>query len=186
MFVREPHVVPGNLRSRLVDAFRWAGEDISDPSGWWRDPGLLNDIAAGLADLHRDGDPSVVVGTESRGLLLGPLVAQRLGVGFVEIRKNVHPNDVGEALHRRTTPPDYNHRDLVLTLRRHLIAPNDRVVMVDDWIESGGQATAVNDLVVLDAGSRWVGAAVIVDASTAAVRRGLRVRSLLRTQELPW
>lgn len=55
--------------------------------------------------------------------------------------------------------------------------------MVDDWIETGAQATAV-DRLVEDAGASWVGVAVVVDATTAAVRRDLAVRSLLSVREL--
>jgi adenine phosphoribosyltransferase len=55
--------------------------------------------------------------------------------------------------------------------------------MVDDWVDTGAQATAVTRLIE-DAGSSWVGVATIVDATTAAVRRDLGVRSLLSVREL--
>jgi adenine/guanine phosphoribosyltransferase-like PRPP-binding protein len=55
--------------------------------------------------------------------------------------------------------------------------------MVDDWIETGAQGTAAQKL-VHDAGGAWAGVAAVVDASTAAVRRELAVRSLLSVREL--
>jgi hypothetical protein len=73
---------------------RW----YADPSGWWRDPELLHDLVGALAELHRDAEPNAVVGIASRGMQVGPLVAQRLKIGFVEIRK-----DLSQHLHHRPT-----------------------------------------------------------------------------------
>jgi adenine phosphoribosyltransferase len=165
--------------------FRFVG-GVSDPSAWWRDPSLLTEIPAALAELHSDADPTVVAGIEARGFVLGPLVAASLGIGFAEIRKDDHPAEVGEKrLLRRTTPPDYQKRSLTLTARPNLFIPRDRVLLVDDWIETGAQAIAVRDLVE-DAEAEWVGVAVVVDAVSPEIRRRLNVRALLRERELPW
>ncbi len=172
-----------DLEQRLLQAYRHV-EGRYDPSMWWRDPTLLRDLVTSLAALHSDDPPSVVAGPESRGLLLGALVAQQLNVGFVEIRKDEHPEALGEALYRRTTPPDYRDLALTLTMRRHVVGPRDHVLLVDDWIETGAQVSAARSL-VSDAGARWIGAAVIVDAVSANVRRSLNVRSVLRVQQLP-
>ena len=171
------------LASRLLEVYRGI-DGIYEPSPWWRDPSLLRELVAGLSSLHADARPTVVLGIESRGLLLGPLVAQHLDVGFVEVRKDEDPEDVGEPLLRRTTPPDYHQRGLILTMRRHLIGPRDDVLVVDDWIETGAQLSATRSL-VSDAGARWIGAAVIVDALSANVRRNLNVRAVLRVEQLP-
>jgi adenine phosphoribosyltransferase len=172
-----------DLASRLLDVYRGV-DGIYEPSPWWRDPSLLRELVAGLSSLHANARPTVVVGIESRGLLLGPLVAQHLDIGFVEVRKDEHPEDVGEPLLRRTTPPDYRKRGRMLTMRRHLIGPRDDVLVVDDWIETGAQLFAARSL-VSDAGAGWIGAAVIVDALSANVRRKLNVLALLRVEQLP-
>lgn len=173
-----------DLKKRLLSAYKPV-DGIFDPSPWWRDPSLRRDLVAALADLHKPPEPSVVAGIESRGLLVGALVADQLGLGFIEIRKNEHPEDLGGVeLLRRTTPPDYRDRGLMLTVRRGLIRPRDRVLLVDDWIETGAQATAVRKL-VSDAEAEWVGAAVIVDALTSGERHRLGVRALVRVHELP-
>lgn len=173
------------LTTRLRSAFAWHDEE-ADPSGWWRDPALLRDIVAALTELHAATAPTVVVGIAARGTLLGPLVAQNLGVGFVEVRKYVkHQDDEPESgLIRRTTPPDYAQRDLTLAIRNHVIRPRDRALLVDDWIETGAQANTAARLVE-DSGGTFVGTAVIVDETTAAIRHALHVRSLLSARQLP-
>ncbi|PLS76146.1 MAG: adenine phosphoribosyltransferase [Actinobacteria bacterium] len=181
--------MPDSLEDRLCGAFAWRdGKDSSyaDPTGWWRDPDLLRDTADALAALHGDATPTVIAGVESRGFILGAAVAVRLGLGFVEIRKDSRRAlDPGEAVIRSTTPPDYNQRDLVLLLNRGLLGPRDRVVLVDEWMATGAQATAARDLVEA-AEARWVGAALVVEDIPSEVRRRLNVRSLLRKHQLPW
>lgn len=157
----------------------------ADPTRWWRDPDLLCQLGPALAELHRDAQPSVVLGVETRGMLLGPLVAVHLGVGFAEVRKDDHPEHAAEKLWSHATPPDYQDRSLQLTVRRHLLAPRDRVLLVDEWIDTGAQAATVARLVE-DAEATWIGVAVIVDAGPPEVRRRLNVRALLRERELPW
>lgn len=60
----------------------------------------------------------------------------------------------------------------------------DRVVLVDDWIATGGQALGAQRLVD-ESGATWLGAAVIVDALTEhQTRRALELRSLLHERDL--
>ncbi|MEA2151365.1 MAG: adenine phosphoribosyltransferase [Solirubrobacteraceae bacterium] len=172
-----------DLTTRLLETYRAPG-GYYDPSRWWLDASLMADTVAGLADLHREGHPTAVAGVESRGQMLGALVARHLGIAFVEIRKNKHPLGVGEQLLRQTTPPDYKERGLVLAMRRGLLGARDRVLLVDDWIATGAQATAARALVD-DAGATWVGVSVIVDGAPAAYRQALGVRSLVRAGQLP-
>lgn len=178
-----------DLRAELRAAFRWRGdrpdEDRwADITGWWRDPELLARLGPALAGLFTGPAPTLIVGPESRGSLLGPLVALHLGVGFVEVRKGETPAGDSDRWIRRTTPPDYNDRHLEFGFRRGLLGSGDRVLAVDDWIDTGSQAATVRAMVA-EAGADWLGLACIVDGLTdARLRRDLRVRSLLHQRDL--
>lgn len=180
---------PRLLRRELQESFSWVkdiGVDAgyADVTSWWARPDLLAELGPALADLHRDASPSIVVGMASRGTLLGSLVALHLGVGLVEVRKNPHPSTDSDPWHVRTTPPDYRDRHLSLGFRRSLLSSHHRVLVVDDWVDTGAQATAVQQLVG-DAGATLVGTAVVVDAlEDSALRRRLQVRSLLHVRDL--
>lgn len=155
-----------------------------DPASWWRVPGLLADLGPALAALFADERPDVVLGPESRGCLLGPLVAVALGAGFVELRKNRRPVSDSDPWRHRTSAPDYRDRHLTLGFRRRLLSGGNRVLLVDDWIETGGQASAARSLVA-EAGATWLGTAVIVDGLRSnEPRRRLGVRSLVHVREL--
>jgi adenine phosphoribosyltransferase len=117
-------------------------------------------------------------------LSVGPARALALGVGFIEVRKNRSGSSDSDVWLRRTTPPDYRDRHLNLGFRRSLLDAGDRVLLVDDWIATGGQALGTC-LLTRDAEGTWLGAATIVDALRSnEVRRRLKVRSLLHVREL--
>ncbi len=177
------------VKSGLRDAFTWHGDRTdqhryADVTGWWRRADLLGHIGPALGHLFAGGQPTVVLGPESRGCLLGPLVALHFDVGFVEVRKGRVASSDSDAWLQRTTPPDYQDRHLTLGFRKSLVTSGDRVLFVDDWIETGGQAAGAH-LLVEDAAATWIGAATVVDAlSSNQARRQLNVRSLLHVREL--
>ncbi|GAA2760048.1 phosphoribosyltransferase family protein [Actinopolymorpha rutila] len=177
------------LRERLQRTFEWLGDRTdytswANVTSWWRDPELLRALGPALADQFNDTDPTVVLGLQSRGCLLGALVACHLGVGLVEVRKNEEPAAHSERLWQRTTPPDYEDRHLTLGFRRDLMASSDRVLLVDDWIATGSQALACHQLVG-DAGATWLGTSVIVDClERPELRRPLNLRAILHARDL--
>lgn len=144
---------------------------------------MLQSLAPALADLHEER-PTVVLGPQSRGSLLGALVAAHLDVGFVEARKEPGPASDSDQWLTRTTPPDYRDRHLVFGFRRVLVRGGDRVLFVDDWVDSGSTAEVCRQL-VLRAGGSWVGAATIVDAlASSRHRRELHLRALIHARDL--
>lgn len=173
-----------DIRDRLKARFVWRGDRtdehrLADVTGWWRDPEVLAELGPALAALGVSTGPSLVLGPQSRGAMLGALVAGCLQVGLVEVQKEPAPLADSDAWLTRTTPPDYRDRHLTLGFRRDLIRAGERVLFVDDWIETGGQA------LVEAAGATWCGAALLVDGlSDARIRRDLQVRSLLHVREL--
>jgi adenine phosphoribosyltransferase len=177
------------LRDRLLASFRWIGDRTdadyrADVTGWWRDPQIITDIGAALGDLFSDEQPTVVMGTQSRGSLLGVLTARHLGVGFAEVRKNPGRAADSDAWWETSTAPDYRDKHLRLGLRRTLLKSGDVVLFVDDWIATGAQAQACRSLVETS-GASWCGAAVAVDGlEHSQTRRTLRLRSLLNIRDL--
>jgi adenine phosphoribosyltransferase len=178
-----------DLRPRLREAFRWLG-DRNDPdfradvTGWWRDATILGELGGALAGLFESEKPNVIMGTQSRGSLLGVLTANTLGIGFAEVRKNPAPSADSDAWWRTSTGPDYRDRHLDLGVRRARLHAGDRVLFVDDWIDTGAQAVACKRLVDMS-GATWVGGSVVVDGlQDASLRRQLKIRTLLHIREL--
>jgi len=156
-----------------------AGEPEPDPAaGWylplmapnvkgerfaWLDPStvyigarafhaLVDDLAAPFDA----ADVDVVAGFDAMGFVLGSAIATRLGKGFLTIRKAgkmpVETDSVDFV--------NYSGRTQQMEMRKPAFAPGTRVLLVDQWIETGG---------TMDAGIRLVERQGGVVAGIAAV-----------------
>ncbi len=83
-----------------------------------------------------------VVGIESRGFMFGAALADKLGVGFVPVRK---PGKLPAATHRAEYSLEYGTD--ALEIHRDALHDGQRAVIVDDLIATGGTARAAADLV---------------------------------------
>jgi adenine phosphoribosyltransferase len=145
-------------RDALLSRFAWIGGH-ADVWRWFDDAETIRAIAAALVEPFR-GSATKVAGIESRGFVLGTACALELGVGFVPIRKDggifPGPKAVVE------TSADYRGGRRTLLLQRAALTAGDRVLLVDDWIETGSQAAGAQTLIE-ECGATFLGIAAIVD-----------------------
>jgi adenine phosphoribosyltransferase len=144
---------------------------------------VIRDIGRALGELFAGSSPTVVVSPEVTGFLLGPLVAQALGVGFVEALREGVRRPIAEPMTWAEVPADHRGDRQRLGVRTHLIGPADRVLVVDDWATTGSQARALHSL-IRALGATPVGTAVIVDDTPPTVAVELTVRGLLTGADL--
>ena len=83
-----------------------------------------------------------VIGIESRGFILGAAVAQRIGAGFIPIRK---PGKLPAKTLKETYDLEYG-KD-ALEIHEDAVEPGQRVLIVDDVLATGGTAAAAVQLV---------------------------------------
>jgi adenine phosphoribosyltransferase len=143
-------------------------------------PLLGNEAAFGRAvdDLvTRFHDVAVdrVVGIESRGFILAAPVAYRLRAGFVPIRK---AGKLPWAVVREEYELEYGTDKL--EIHRDAIRPDERILVVDDVLATGGTAAASARLIET-LGGTIVGFGFLLEITGLAGRRALgsrRVESL--------
>ncbi len=94
-----------------------------------------------MADAARMRRAAAIAGIEARGFIFGAMVAARLGLGFVPLRK---PGKLPVA----TIGVDYalEYGNARLELDPTLVETGEPVVIVDDLIATGGTALAGADL----------------------------------------
>lgn len=132
-----------------------------------------------VADLRASLEPSldVVIGIESRGFLFGPLLAERLELGFAPARK---PGKLpAETIEERYA---LEYGESALQLHRDAIAPGAGVIIVDDLLATGGTAAATVRLVER-LGGRVLACVFLIELSALGGRQrldGMRVEALLR------
>ena len=123
---------------------------LADPSAF----GRLIEI---LAEPHRDARVAKVAGIEARGFTLAAPVAERLGAGFIPLRK---PGK----LPYRTIREDYSLEYGSDALEMHVdaVEPGERVLVIDDVIATGGTAAAAVRL-LRGAGAEVVACSVFIE-----------------------
>ncbi|HEX9163824.1 MAG TPA: adenine phosphoribosyltransferase [Thermoanaerobaculia bacterium] len=130
-----------------------------------------------LADPYRRAGITAVAGIESRGFIFGGCVARVLGAGFVPIRK---PGKLPWTTRRNEYTLEYGID--ALEIHDDALTPNDRVLVVDDVLATGGTAAAAAALVQgFDA--VLVGIATVIELTFLDPRKkleGVDVHTLIR------
>ncbi len=83
-----------------------------------------------------------VVGIESRGFILGAILAEKLGVGFIPVRK---PGKLPSAVLREEYQLEYGND--AVEMHADALKPGERVLVHDDLLATGGTAAAACRLV---------------------------------------
>jgi len=110
-----------------------------------------------IAAKYKNKKIDKVVAVEARGFILGGAVAYKIGAGFVPVRKK-------GKLPYKAISATYDLEYGTDTLEMHLDAlkANDKVLIIDDLLATGGTVKAVTDLVKQMRG-KIVGAAFLVE-----------------------
>lgn len=161
---------------RDVPDFPKKGILFKDITPLLKNPDALAHAADAMAAPWKEGSVQHVVGLESRGFLFGPLVAQRLGVGFIPMRKR-------GKLPAATFGVDYEleYGTDRLEMHRDALEPGDNILVVDDLLATGGTASAALQL-VRKAGGQVAGASFLVELDFLDGRAkldGAQVHSLI-------
>jgi adenine phosphoribosyltransferase len=117
----------------------------------------FRDTVDALAAPYMGEDIDQVVGIESRGFILGAAVANALGCGFVPVRK---PGKLPGATLKQAYSLEYG--DNALEIHQDACATDQRVLIVDDVLATGGTAKATVDL-VRQAGGKIIGVSFLIE-----------------------
>ncbi|MCS5656915.1 MAG: adenine phosphoribosyltransferase [Dehalococcoidia bacterium] len=158
--------------------------DFPEPGILFKDitPMLANPQAFGLEidsleGLFKAVDFDAIVAVESRGFLFGAPLADRLKKPIIPVRK---PGKLPAATHATEYALEYGTN----TMEIHVdgISKNDRVLLLDDLLATGGTLAAAARLVEISGGI-IVGTGVVIELLDLNGRKGLEgynVKSLIQ------
>ena len=144
---------------RTVPDFPIEGIQFRDITPILADPELLPSIADRLArDLRElEWEPDIVIGPEARGFIFGPMLAERLKIGFIPVRK---PGKLPSSTVRAEYSLEYGSN--VLEMHDDAIQKGQKAVIVDDLLATGGTISACVELCE-SLGASGGGAAFLVE-----------------------
>lgn len=127
---------------RCIEDFPKQGINFRDVTTLFKDAECIKIMDDELYELYKDKGITKVVGIESRGFIMGSILARRLGAGLVMCRK---PGK----LPAETISQDFEKEYGTDTIEIHKdsIDENDVVLIHDDLLATGGTIKAAWELV---------------------------------------
>ncbi len=127
---------------RVIEDFPRPGIHFQDVTTLFMNAECLQDLSKRLYDLYKDKGITKVVGLESRGFIMGGILAEKLGAGFVPARKQ--GKLPGEKI-SETYELEYGTD--TIELHTNCIGPDDIVLIHDDLLATGGTMAAASRLI---------------------------------------
>jgi adenine phosphoribosyltransferase len=173
---RDTRVAALKSAIRDVPDFPKKGIVFKDITTLLKDARLFREAMDLFTDLCQRARPDKVVAIESRGFILGAVLADRLGAGFVPVRKKGKLPG-GKIAHTY----DLEYGTDCLEIHEDALQRGERTLVVDDVIATGGTAAATGQLVG-QLGADLAGYAFLVELTFLKGRDRLQgnVFSLLR------
>ncbi|THB74169.1 MAG: adenine phosphoribosyltransferase [Desulfobacteraceae bacterium] len=133
-----------NLKDTIRSIPGWPIEGVifRDLTTLMQDPEAYRESCDILYDRYKDMNIDKIVGIDARGFVFGAVLAYKLGIGFVPVRKK-------GKLPYNTIEESYSleYGEAVMEIHEDAIASGERVIVVDDLIATGGTIGAAVKLV---------------------------------------
>ena len=112
-------------------------------------------------------DFDYIVGIESRGFIFGAPLADRLGVGFIPVRK---PGKLPAEIEKVSYDLEYGQNEL--EMHKDALNKGDKVLIIDDLIATGGSAQATAKLIESQ-GAKVAAFAFLIELTSLKAREKL-------------
>jgi len=167
-----------NLQEHIRSIPDWPKKGIlfRDITPLLGEPKAFSAAVDALCASFRDVEVSFVAAVEARGFIFGAAVAEKLGVGFVPIRKKGKLPFETESI-----TYDLEYGTDTLEVHSDAVGKGASVLMVDDLLATGGTMAAACKLIE-KIGGRIAGIAFLVELCDLAGREklaGYKVRSII-------
>ena len=127
---------------RNIPDFPKPGIHFKDVSTSYQDGVIFSFIASEIHEHYLNAGITKVIGIESRGFILGSVIANKLNAGFIPIRK---PGKLPCEIYSQSYELEYGFD--TLEIHKDALDANDVVLIHDDLLATGGTIGAAIELV---------------------------------------
>ncbi|MDA8621025.1 adenine phosphoribosyltransferase [Psychrosphaera sp.] len=127
---------------KTIPDYPKAGIQFRDVTSLMQSPEAFAETINAFYQQYKDAGITAIVGTEARGFIFGAPLAYKMNVAFIPVRK---PGK----LPREVISQDYQleYGEDILELHTDALSANDKVLMVDDLLATGGTIEATTKLI---------------------------------------
>lgn len=128
-----------NLKAavRNVPNFPKEGIQFKDVTTLFKSAEHLQELSDVLYEMYKGKGITKVVGIESRGFIMGPILATRLNAGFIPIRK---PGKLPAAVFEQSYGKEYGED--TVQIHKDALSEDDIILLHDDLLATGGTMVA--------------------------------------------
>lgn len=137
-------MIAAQIKSAIRDIpdFPKPGIIFKDITPILKDPVLCQNIVDAFAEKLSGTKIDVIAGVESRGFLFGLMLAIKLGVPFVPVRKaGKLPHTVKQKVY------ELEYGTATIEMHTDAVEPGQHVLIHDDLLATGGTVTAASELI---------------------------------------
>ena len=127
---------------RNIPDFPIEGVQFKDVTTLFQSAENLKDLSEVLTSSYKDKGITKVVGIESRGFIMGPILALNLDAGFIPIRK---PGKLPAETIEESYEKEYGFD--TIQIHKDSLDPDDVVLIHDDLLATGGTMLAAYKLI---------------------------------------
>lgn len=122
---------------RNIPDFPKKGIQFKDVTTLFKDSEHMHELSDILYEMYKDKGITKVVGIESRGFIMGPILATRLNAGFIPIRK---PGKLPAAVYEESYGKEYGED--TIQIHQDALCEEDIILIHDDLLATGGTMIA--------------------------------------------
>nr|WP_118196983.1 adenine phosphoribosyltransferase [Pedobacter indicus] len=137
-------MIEKTLRTVIRDVYDFPKKGIifKDITPIFKDAKLCEQIIDAFEQKFKDLDLDAIVGIESRGLLFGFLLANRLSIPFIPIRKE---GKLPAETYKQSYDLEYGQA--TIEIHQDAFEPGAKILMHDDLLATGGTIAAASKLI---------------------------------------
>ena len=152
---------------RTVPDYPKKGINFFDLTTLWKDGALSREVIDALEAKWKGQKIQKIAGVEARGFIVGAPLADRLGIGFVLVRK---AGKLPAPSIKVSYELEYGRHEI--EIHKDSIARGERVLIVDDLLATGGTASAAASIIE-KLGGKVVGYSFVAELTFLGGRKKL-------------